>query len=90
MASSSASSSLTPPRAKNLIPLSGIGLWLAESITPRSAPQRAGQVGHARGRHHAEPDHVHAGAGQAGDDRRLQELPGGARVAADDGERPGP
>src|SRR5690606_9516330 len=26
-----------PPRAKNLIPLSGIGLWLADSMTPRSA-----------------------------------------------------
>ena len=39
MASSSASSSLLPPRAKNLIPLSGIGLWLADSMTPRSASQ---------------------------------------------------
>src|SRR4051794_30261859 len=32
-----ASSSLTPPRARNLMPLSGIGLWLADSTTPRSA-----------------------------------------------------
>src|SRR5215208_3925934 len=37
IASSSSSPSLAPPRAKNLIPLSGIGLWLAEIITPRSA-----------------------------------------------------
>ena len=28
---------LVSPRAKNLIPLSGIGLWDAEIITPRSA-----------------------------------------------------
>ena len=38
IAASMASSSLTPPRARNLMPLSGIGLWEAESITPRSAP----------------------------------------------------
>jgi hypothetical protein len=37
MASSTSSSSFSPPRAKNLIPLSGAGLWLAESITPKSA-----------------------------------------------------
>ena len=38
IATSMASSSLRPPRAKNLMPLSGIGLCEAESITPRSAP----------------------------------------------------
>ena len=38
--SSTRSASLWPPRAKNLMPLSGIGLWLAESMTPRSTPQR--------------------------------------------------
>ena len=32
-----ASSNLPPPRANNLIPLSGIGLWEAEIMTPRSA-----------------------------------------------------
>ena len=32
------SSSLPPPRANNLMPLSGIALWDAEIITPRSAP----------------------------------------------------
>ena len=31
--------SLRPPRVKNLIPLSGIGLCDAEIITPRSAPR---------------------------------------------------
>ena len=41
IASSTASGSLTPPRAKNLIPLSGAGLWLADSMTPRSAPRSA-------------------------------------------------
>ncbi len=35
--SSSSSSSLSPPRARNLMPLSGIGLWLAEIMTPMSA-----------------------------------------------------
>ena len=38
IAFSTASSSLWPPRARNLMPLSGIGLWEAEIITPRSAP----------------------------------------------------
>ena len=38
IASSTESSSLFPPLAKNLMPLSGIGLWLAESTTPRSEP----------------------------------------------------
>src|SRR5579883_1300009 len=39
IASSTSSASLWPPRAKNLIPLSGAGLWLADSTTPRSAPR---------------------------------------------------
>ncbi len=41
MASSSSSSSLTPPRAKNLMPLSGMGLCDAEIMTPRSASSTA-------------------------------------------------
>ena len=36
-----------------------------------------------------DPDHVEPGAGQTGGDRRLEELAGGARVAADDGDRTG-
>ena len=39
--SSTSSASLCPPRAKNLIPLSGIGLCEAEIITPRSTPSSA-------------------------------------------------
>ena len=35
--SSTSSASLCPPAAKNLIPLSGAGLWDAEIITPKSA-----------------------------------------------------
>ena len=38
MAASIASSSLRPPRAKNLMPLSGIGLCDADRTTPKSAP----------------------------------------------------
>src|SRR6266699_1315322 len=37
MSSSTASVSLTPPRPKNLIPLSLAGLWLAEMTTPNAA-----------------------------------------------------
>ena len=35
------SSNFTPPRAKNLMPLSGIALCEAESITPKSAPVKS-------------------------------------------------
>ena len=70
------------------MPLSGIGLCEAESITPRSAPSVAGQVGDAGRRQHPEQQHVDAGRGEPGDHRRLEELPRDAGVAADDGERP--
>ena len=49
-----------------------------------------GQVGDRRGRQDADVEDVDAGAGQAGDDRRREELTGGTRVAADDGARPVP
>ena len=39
--SSVESGSLWPPREKNLIPLSGAELWLAEIITPKSASRSA-------------------------------------------------
>ena len=39
MSSSTASVSLTPPRPKNLIPLSLAGLWLAEMTTLKLAPR---------------------------------------------------
>ena len=41
IAASTASGSLCPPRLNSLMPLSGIGLWLAEIMTPRSAPVAA-------------------------------------------------
>ena len=41
MAASSSSSSLCPPRDRNLMPLSGIGLCDAESTTPMSTPSSA-------------------------------------------------
>ena len=87
MATSMASSSLRPPRAKNLMPLSGIGLCEADSTTPKSAPRRLGEVGDARRRQHAEQQHVDARRREAGDHRGLQELPGDAGVAAHHGQR---
>ena len=57
-----ASSSLTPPRARNLMPLSGIGLCEALMTTPRSASSAVGQVGDAGGRQHPQPEHVDPGA----------------------------
>ena len=46
-----------------------------------------GEVGDARGRQHAEQQHVDARGREAGDHRGLQELPGDAGVAADHGQR---
>ena len=70
------------------MPLSGMALWLAESITPRSAPSVAGEVRDRGGRQHADAQNVHAGAGQARDHGGLQELPGRARVPSDHSRRP--
>ncbi len=50
--------------------------------------QGAGEVGHGRGRQHADAQHVDAGAGEAGHHGGLQELSGGAGVAAHHGRRP--
>ncbi len=52
--------------------------------------ERAGEVGDRGRRQHADPQHVHTGAGQARDHRGLQELPGGARIPADHRGRPVP
>ena len=46
------------------------------------------QVGDARRGQHPEAEHVHPGAGQPGHHGRLQELAGGAGIAADHGHRP--
>ncbi len=45
--------------------------------------ERSGQVCHRGRRQHADAQDVHARAGQAGDHRRFQELPGRARVPPD-------
>ena len=68
------------------MPLSGIGLCEAESITPRSAPWLGGEEGDRRGRQHADPEHVGAGAGQPGDHGGLEHLAAGPGVPADDGD----
>ena len=49
--------------------------------------ERAGEVGDARRGQHPEQQDVDPRRGQAGDDGRLEELSGDARVPADDGER---
>ena len=72
--SSTSSASLWPPRAKNLIPLSGIGLCDAESITPRSAPEVGREERDGRCRQHSGVEDVDAGRGQPGHGGREQEL----------------
>ena len=81
------SGSLCPPAAKSLMPLSGIGLCEAESITPEVGLGLGGEERHRRGGQHADPHHVGAGAGQPGDHGRLQHLAAGPGVPADHGER---
>ena len=65
------------------MPLSGIGLWDAEITTPRSAPERLGEVGDAGRRQDAQPEHVDPGRRQPGDDRMLEELSRDPGVTAD-------
>ena len=52
--------------------------------------ERTCQVRDTRSGQHTEPEHVDARGGQAGHDRGLEELPGDAGVAPDNGERPVP
>ena len=82
------SGSLQPAAGEELDPVvRASGCGEPRASTPRSAPRSRGQVRDRRGRQHAEPEHVDAGAGQAGDDRGLEELAAGPRVAADHRER---
>ena len=50
---------------------------------------RACEVGHGRGRQHADPQCVHALAGDPGDHRGFEHLTAGPGVAADDGHAAG-
>src|SRR3954453_17353253 len=91
IAASTASGSLWPPRLNNLMPLSGIGLWLAQSMTPRPGPVSAGregggggQVGEGGRREDAGSQHLRTGAGQARDDGGLEHLAARAGITADD------
>ena len=71
--------------AKNLIPLSGMALCDAESITPKSAWVSAVRKAIAGVGQHAGVVDVDARRGQAGDHGGREELARGARVAPDDG-----
>ena len=88
MRSSSSSASLWPPRAKNLMPLSGIGLWRGREHHAEVGAERLGEVGDRGRRQHADAQHVDARAGEPGHDGGLQELPRRTRVAPDDRDRP--
>ena len=83
MASSTASSSLSPPAAKILMPLSGMALCDAEMTTPRSAPKSAVRNATAGVGSTPSSTHVDAGRGEPGGDRGLQHLAAGPRVAAE-------
>ena len=85
MRCSTTSGSLTPPRAKILMPLSGAGLCDAETMTPKSASMSAiRNAADGRGQH-AGVEHVDAGRGEAGRDGGGEELTRDARIARDDG-----
>ena len=90
ISSSAASGSLKPPRANSLIPLSGGRVVAGRQHHAEVGAESRGQEGDGRGGDDAEPQHVHAGPGQAGHHGGLQELTGGPRVAADHrhGRRP--
>ena len=83
-ASSSTSSSLTPPRAKNFSPLSGIGLCDADSIDTEVGAGALGEVGDGWRGQDAHVEHVDAGTRQPGRRSRREELPRRPPVATDD------
>ena len=87
MRSSTSSASLKPPLPKILIPLSGIGVVAGRQHDAEVGTAGRDGVGDRRGRHHAEPDDVGAGAREARRDGRLEQLAGGPGVAADDDRR---
>ena len=65
----SSSSALRPPTT-TFSPLSGAGLWEAETMIPAAWRSSSAGVDQAGRRHHAEVDDVRAGRGQAGGEGR--------------------
>ena len=76
-------SSLKPSGPNSLMPLSSNGLCEAEIITPRSARRLRVSMAIGRRRQRADQRHVHAGADEAGGERRLDHVAGQPRVLAD-------
>ena len=62
--------SLWPPRARNLMPLSGIGLWRRREHDAEVGVERGGEERDRRRRQHADAPHVDAGATAARPRRR--------------------
>ena len=78
---------LVPPAAEQLDAVVGHRVVACGDHHTEVGCQVVGEVGDARGRHHAQPQHVDAGRGQPRHDGVLEELPRDARVAAHDGQR---
>jgi hypothetical protein len=55
---------------------------------PEVGSERLGEIGDSRRRKDAEQEYVDPGGGEAGDDRRLEELAGDSGVAAHNGDGP--
>ena len=65
------------------MPLSTIGVVAGRDHHAEIGAHRAGQHRHRRGRHRPDHHHVHADAGEAGDERGLHHVAGQPRVLAD-------
>ncbi len=73
---------------EELDPVVGHGVVAGGEHHAEVGTQRTGEIRHRRGGQHTDAQDVHARARQTCDDGGLQELAGGAGVAADDGRRP--
>jgi hypothetical protein len=78
---------LHPTVGEELDPVVRGRIMTGRQHDPQLGAEVRGQVGHRRGGHHPEKQHVDAGTGQPGDHRGLEELAGRPRVAADHRKR---
>ena len=83
ISSSLLSGSLKPPRAKNLMPLSGMGLWEAEIHRSHLDVEHGGQEGHARSGDDAGIDHVESAGAHARGQCGSEKIAGHSRIPAD-------
>jgi hypothetical protein len=79
---------LVPAAGEELDAVVGHGVVARGEHHTEVGAEHPGEVRHRGGGQHADAQDVHTGAGEAGDHRGLQELPGRARIPPDHGYGP--